>query len=135
MGTSIEIKDNSDKVLDEFEDAMLRALEAVGSQAEGHAVLYETAVDTSRLKNSITHAIEGKDTVAIGTNVEYAAYVELGTGIYAEKGGRTTPWHYKDEDGNWHYTRGQKPIHFLKKAIMNHIDEYKALAIQALKGF
>ncbi len=130
------IENNKDEILGSLEDAIARALEAMGQQAEAHVVLYETAVDTSNLKNSITHTLEGKNTVAIGTPVEYAPYVEFGTGIYADGGnGRKTPWAYKDEEGNWHRTRGQKPIHFLRDGIMKHLDEYAKIAEQALKGF
>ena len=38
-----------------------------------------TPVDTGRLRNSITHEVEGENTVAVGSNVEYAKYVCLGT--------------------------------------------------------
>jgi hypothetical protein len=129
------VENNKDEILGSLEDAIERALEAMGAQAENHVKMYETAVDTSNLKNSITHTLEGKDTVAIGTPVEYAPYVEYGTGIYAESGGRKTPWSYKDEEGNWHRTRGQKPIHFLRDGIMKHLNEYAKIAEQALKGF
>ena len=36
-------------------------------------------VDTGRLRNSITTAKEGKTTAYVGTNTEYAPYVEFGT--------------------------------------------------------
>ena len=37
-------------------------------------------MDTGNLRNSITHAVEsGEDAVYVGTNVEYAPYVEMGT--------------------------------------------------------
>ena len=129
------VENNKDEILGSLEDAIERALEAMGAQAENHVKMYETAVDTSNLRNSITHTLEGKDTVAIGTPVEYAPYVEFGTGIYADSGGRKTPWVYKDEEGNWHRTRGQKPIHFLRDGIMKHLDEYAKIAETALKGF
>ena len=48
-------------------------------------------VDLGRLRNSITYQIS-KEKALIGTNVEYAVYVEFGTGIYAEGGkGRKDP--------------------------------------------
>jgi phage gpG-like protein len=53
-------------------------------------------VDTGRLRQSITHRIEGS-TGIVGTNVEYAPYVEYGTGKHALGGnGRKTPWAYTD---------------------------------------
>ena len=47
--------------------------------------------------------------VYIGTNVEYAPYVELGT-------------------------RGRDPVHFLLHAIENHIDEYQKIIEGELGG-
>jgi HK97 gp10 family phage protein len=100
---------NLDLIKDQTEEAILTALEAVGVQAEGYAITEITtqgAIDTGRLKNSITHAVsgdsahqhaydddignsfseniqdagEGKEqTVYLGTNVHYAPYVEMGT--------------------------------------------------------
>lgn len=73
-------------------------------------------VDTGDLRNSITHEVD--DGVGIvGTNKEYAPYVEYGTGIFAVEGnGRDTPWSYQDDEGNWHTTIGQKPQPFLNPA-------------------
>ena len=73
-------------------------------------------VDTGDLRNSITHEVN--DGVGIvGTNKEYAPYVEYGTGIFAVEGnGRDTPWSYQDDEGNWHTTVGQKPQPFLEPA-------------------
>lgn len=59
---------------------------------------------------------------------------ELGTGIYASEGnGRKDPWYFKDDEGNWHKTVGVKPIHFLKRAIEEHVDEYRRIAEQELQ--
>lgn len=42
-------------------------------------------VDTGNLRSSITHVVN--DNVGIvGTNVEYAPYVEFGTGLFSSKG-------------------------------------------------
>lgn len=96
---------NLDLIKDQTEEAILTALEAVGVQAEGYAITEITtqgAIDTGRLKNSITHAVsgdparqhaynddlgnsfteniqgagEGKEhTVYLGTNVYYAPLI------------------------------------------------------------
>jgi HK97 gp10 family phage protein len=100
-------------------------MESCGELAEGYAVAL-CPVATSNLKQSISHDSD-EETAIVGTNVEYAPYVEYGTGIYAEGGGRSTPWRYKDKDGNWHTTSGQKPQPFLRPAIADHTDEYKSL--------
>lgn len=63
------------------EEAFEMALEMCGITAEGYAKM-KCPVDTGRLRNSITHAVveeNGEKAVYIGTNVEYAPYVELGT--------------------------------------------------------
>lgn len=71
----IDITDNSGLVREEFQTAVLRALEKCGLTAEGYAKLL-CPVDTGNLRNSITHTVdEGGDVAYIGSNVEYAAYV------------------------------------------------------------
>ena len=75
-------------------------------------------VKTGNLRNSITHKVE-QDTLTgyVGTNVEYAPYVEIGTGIYSSQGdGRQTPWTYTDANGEKHWTQGSHPHPFLKPA-------------------
>ena len=54
-----------------------KALEIIGGKAESYAKKL-CPVDTGRLRNSITHQQYDDYTEVIGTNVEYAPYVELG---------------------------------------------------------
>ena len=107
MNVDVKMTSNADEIREGLEDAVYQALEAIGITAEAHAKEI-CPVDTGRLRASITHAIDG-DTVVIGTNVEYAAEVELGTS-----------------------RRKAKP--YLAPAATQHSDEYKQLATQALKG-
>ena len=100
--------DNIDKVLSAMERAKKRGLEAIGLVAEGHAKKNETAIDTGRLRNSITHAIHD-DASYIGTNVEYAPYIELGA-------------------------QGRKGLHFLQRAATEHTDEYKRLIEDSMRN-
>lgn len=73
------VADHTDEVVAALGAALGRALEAVGIEAEGDAKEL-CPVDTGRLRNSITHTIDGSDkTAIIGTNVEYAQYVHNGT--------------------------------------------------------
>lgn len=114
----------------ETDDAIVTALEAVGTQAVSIAQSIITsvgAVDTGNLRNSITFETEGTDTVVIGTPVEYAPYIEYGTGIYAEEGGRQTPWAYQDSAGEWHMTRGMHPRPYLRPALQEHVSEYEKI--------
>ena len=125
---SVEITDNSKEVSAAIKAALLRGLEKCGLVAEGYAKKL-CPVDTGNLRNSITHVVDEQEPAAIiGTDNEYAAYVELGTGIYAEGGGgRPTPWVYQDAKGNWHYTRGNKAQPFLKPAAADHAIQYLSL--------
>ena len=108
MGLNVEFTDNSYLVQFTTEQATIRALEAVGLQAEGYAKGY-CPVDTGTLRNSITHTTEGHDTAVIGTNVEYAPYVEYGTSR-------------------------MKAQPYLAPAVTNHLDEYKAIFQTFLKN-
>lgn len=120
----VEIVDNSAKVLEELHAAGVRALERCGSQAEGYAVDL-VPVDTSNLQQRITHRVdESEMAVYIGTNSEYAAYVELGTGKYTS-GGRKDPWVYQDDEGRWHHTHGQRAQPYLKPAVADHRQTYE----------
>jgi HK97 gp10 family phage protein len=78
-------------------------------------------VDLGGLRGSITSQIKG-DRAFVGTNVEYAPYVEYGTGIFAESGGgRKTPWVYYDEKRKRFYkTCGMEAQPFLRPAIDNN---------------
>ena len=78
----VDITDNTGIFKSAMADAVGRALEAVGIQAEGYAKLElennPRRIDTGNLRNSITHYTDD-DTAYIGTNVEYGIYVHEGT--------------------------------------------------------
>ena len=106
--SNVEIIDNTELFRNATDEAIERALEAIGITAEGYAKLL-CPVDTGRLRNSITHDVrKSEKAVYIGTNVEYAPYVEMGTS-------RTRPQPY------------------LQPAIQNNKDEYKQLLEDELK--
>lgn len=129
----IEVTSHRIEVIQAKDEAVAKALETIGLVAERYAKEM-CPTDTSRLKNSISHETDD-DTVYVGTNVEYAPYVEFGTGKFAEGGGgRPTPWSYQDDKGNWHTTNGMKPQPYLKPAIENHLDEYKQYLKDELQG-
>ena len=101
------IKSNVDEYLKQVDAAKARGLEAVGLTAERYAKAL-CPVATERLRNSISHAVEG-DSVYIGTNVEYAVYVEKGT-------------------------RKMQAYPYLKPAAQDHADEYKQLLLKYLQN-
>jgi len=106
MGVSVTVKSNIDLLNAEVAKKIPIALEKCGLVAEGYAKRL-SPVDTGRLRNSITHTTDD-DTVYIGTNVEYAPYVEYGT----------------------RYTRAQP---FIEPAVVDHIDEYESIIENTLK--
>ena len=143
MAKNIEYRDNTEEVLEAMKAAIRRGNEAIGLAAEGHAkkkITQAGAVDTGRLRNSITYALAGEEThiksykadkggkdretytydgtaegkkgsgVYIGTNVEYAPGIELGT------------------------HRSSGAVHFLQDAATGHADEYKKLMEDSMKN-
>jgi HK97 gp10 family phage protein len=86
------------------------------------------------LRRSITSKVETiGETVqgVIFTPLEYAPYVEYGTGLFAEKGGRKdVPWHYQDDKGEWHTTSGMKPQPYMRPALSENTETIKRI----LKG-
>lgn len=74
--------------------AIARGLETCGLVAEGYAkklVNSPGKFGTGALRNSITHTVtnSGERAAYVGTDSEYAIYVEMGTGKYVT-GGRPT---------------------------------------------
>lgn len=122
--------DNSKEVLSAMLEAKARALESCGLVAEGYAKK-ATPVDTGNLRNSISHKVT-EDAVYIGTNTEYAPYVEFGTGKYYP-GGRPDSWVYQDDKGNWHRTEGAKAQPFLKPAVTDHAQQYRGIIESEMK--
>lgn len=98
--------------------AVKRALTQSALLVESSAKL-NCPVETGTLRRSITHEFISEDTIQVGTNMDYASYVEYGTGLFAEAGdGRQdVPWRYQDADGNWHTTSGQHPQPFIRPAL------------------
>lgn len=140
MALEFEIRaDNSGDVLRELESKIEVILEAWGIQGVGAVqdiITAESRIDTGAMRNSISHQVEmGEQAVYIGTDIEYAIYHELGTGIYLEGGGgRQTPWAYQDANGEWHRTRGMKPIHMIKNGVSGSVNEFKSIANDILKS-
>ena len=129
----VEFEDHSEEVLEEMENTVTRVLETCGLVAEGYAKRL-APVDTGSLRNSISHKVDtGGGVVYIGTNVEYAVYVEMGTGKYVD-GGRPTPWLYQDDNWNWHWTAGNPAKPFLAPAVKDHAREYRNIIEEGLKG-
>ena len=87
----------------QMDQALNKACILVENQAKENC-----PVDTGELRMSITHYVEG-DTGVIGTNKQYAPYVELGSPTI-------------------------KAHHMLQKAATEHTDEYKRLMEDSMKN-
>lgn len=126
------------KKIDKIDDiqpltqAMYDACDLVESSAKDKA-----PKDTGALRRSIQSKVEVTGNEIDGivfTPLEYSQYVEYGTGLFAENGnGRKTPWVYRDDKGDYHYTRGQHPQPFLRPALEENKDKIKEIFKEALK--
>ena len=123
----VTLDDHNDEVLSALDAALARGLEKCGLVAEGYAKKL-CPVDTGNLRNSITHTVTDVNEQAayVGSNAEYAAYVELGTGVFYP-GGRQTPWVYTDAKGNTHMTHGQRAKPYIKPAVADHTPQYQKI--------
>lgn len=74
------ITENNIKVIQEaLNSGIMKGLEAVGMEVQARAFEY-APYDTGRLRNSIAHVLDNDEpAVYIGSNVEYAAFQELGS--------------------------------------------------------
>ena len=90
--------------------------------------------DKGDLRRSITSKVEGTEGI-VYTPLEYAPYVEYGTGLFAENGGRQdVPWNYQDDEGNWHSTSGQKPQPYMRPALNENREEILRIIKEGLIG-
>lgn len=73
----MKYESNIDKAVDNIRLAKQRTLTAIGQNVVSGATLL-SPVDTGNLRQSLTYKVMLNE-VQIGTNVEYAPYIELGT--------------------------------------------------------
>ena len=112
MMGSCHVTDNSQAFIDAAEEAIKAALDEIGEAAENYAKKL-CPVKTGRLRASINYSTDGQKTVYIGSDVSYAPDVELG---HRTPHGHTAP----------------KP--YLRPALEDHLNAYKKMALDELKG-
>ena len=115
-----------DKMSDEA--ALKKSLETAALLVERSA-REKAPKDTGALRRSIRSKVEGLEGI-VYTPLEYAPYIEYGTGLFAEGNGRKdVPWNYQDDKGNWHSTSGLKPQPFMRPSL----DENREKILEILK--
>ena len=138
---NVRLTDNSAEALAGLERAKARALEIIGLKAEGYAkrlcpvgTVESTGIKGYRggtLRNSITHTVDG-DVLSVGSNIPYAAFVELGTGPHFEP---PPDWETFTSKRGSGVGRGYvKPRRYLQPAIEEHAGEYKTIMESELRG-
>lgn len=108
-------------------DAMRKAVLVVERSAKQKA-----PKGTGDLSRSITSKVNVNGDQVEGiifTPLYYAPYVEYGTGLFAEGGDgrKDVPWHYQDDEGEWHSTSGMKPQPFMRPALNENREQIKRI--------
>lgn len=128
--------DGFDKIIERFNNL---ADEAEIEKALGKAcALVERSAkekapkDNGELRRSITSKVENNEGIVF-TPLKYAPYVEFGTGLFAEEGGRKdVPWCYQDDKGEWHSTSGMKPHPYMRPALEENREEILSILKESL---
>ena len=119
MAKGWRFEDNSKKIKKALMEVSEQALEEAALLVEGQAKAL-APVRTGELRDKIDHNIktaDGMKMAQIGSPLQYAIYVEYGTGEHATNGaGRKGGWVYKGPDGKFYFTRGMKAQPFLLPA-------------------
>lgn len=115
---AVEFKDNSIHVKAELNSATIAWLEEMSALLESQ-VKRNTKGGDSGLRDQWQHHVDkSKGEAIVGHPMELAIWYEFGTGIYAQNGDgrKDVPWHYQDDDGKWHATKGMHPHRPLQMA-------------------
>lgn len=134
---SVEIKfEGLENILDKFtkisSDANIDAALGTCCALVERSAKQKAPKDNGELRRSITSKVEDHKGIVF-TPLEYAPYVEFGTGLFAEeKGRKDVPWHYQDEEGEWHSTSGQHPQPFMRPALNDNVTMIKQILKEEL---
>lgn len=156
----VEFTDNSEAVLRILENATDAAVEIVGGMWESNAKGLVSPKGpkgnpwpsdlATALRNSITHAVEN-GVLMVGSNLEVAPFVELGTGKFYDPppewlANHAKPkhgygqagiesWIYYDElDQEFKIGVPMEACPYLRPAMLEHVEEYKAVIEGELKN-
>lgn len=143
MNIDVNMTSNNAEIQKQLDVAVLKALTEMGIKAEKFAKALcpvGTVESTGKkgyrggtLRRSITYEVSKEEgVVRIGTNVEYAPYVELGTGPYF-----TPPpeWEtFGSKQGSGVGSGYVHPRPFLRPAIADHTSLYQTIIKNNLGG-
>lgn len=131
MAKGFKFEDNSKKVKQQIQKATEAGMESVLLMIEAAAKANTPVGETGELRDKMDHNISHQGATMIGqvgSPLDYAPYVEFGTGEFAENGaGRKGGWSYMDEEGNWRHTKGQSPQPFLRPAFRSNKNNVKEI--------
>lgn len=127
---SWEFVSYKDRVVNELDQVAVKAMTAILEMIKS-AVKANAPTDTGQLRNSIDYqlkAVNGRVVGIVGSPLQYALYVEFGTGEFAENGGgRKGGWVYQDPSGEWFFTWGQEPQSFMRDAFRQYKGKIKEI--------
>lgn len=140
MSVKVEGLENVLDVLSNLGDGqqLKRAMGQACALVEGEAKK-KAPKGNGELRGSIESSVEdngGEIVGVVSTPLEYAPYVEFGTGLFAEDGNgrKDVPWCYQDEKGEWHTTSGQPPAPFLRPALHENRENITRILRGGLKS-
>lgn len=120
MAKGWKFEDNSKKIKKALMEVSEQALEEAALLVEAQAKALAPVGNSGELRDKIDHNIKevnGMKIAQVGSPLQYAIYVEYGTGEHATNGaGRKGGWVYKAPDGKFYFTRGMKAQPFLLPA-------------------
>lgn len=137
MSINIEGSENLLSKLDKVAQAenLVNAMGKACALVEGEAKR-KAPKDTGELRRSIESKVEDNGEGVQGgifSPLEYAPYIEYGTGLFAEKGGRAdVPWFYVDDDGKGHVTKGIHPHPYMRPALNEQKNKIKDILKEGL---
>lgn len=132
---SVEFEDNRIEVKGILQDAAVAFLNEAAGEVKSQAQR-NSRVRTGNTRGSYEYGVDEGDLQAeIGSNFENAIWEEFGTGEYALNGdGRKGGWAYKDEKGEYHFTKGKKPNRPLYNAFTALRSKIIKMAEEQFKG-
>lgn len=133
------------QALSRLDGACRKTCEEIGEAAAGHA-RDAAPVDTGALRDSYMHHVLDDRHVRVGSPLDYAPFVELGTGPnYEQPPGWVTnlaqrghhledPWWYYGDDGEWHLGWFIRSQPHLRPAFLNNVAEYMQIFERNLRN-